>query len=178
MKTTTINTTELKNILLKLNGTPFISFITDTEVRMNKTNNPYHGRVKKQKFTVVQSGFDYERSVNNRLKKEGKEDDFSSVPNWMKLVDENNLFLVTDKKTETKFYFRYQYVSNKPLETTYFLDGKKVEKDTILPLIKPFLPKSNNYSNQNLDNPLRFSTVKLENIKEITINKTHYTVVN
>jgi hypothetical protein len=173
----TITTTELKNVLLNMNGTPFISFVTDTEVRMNKTNNPFFGRVRKEKFTVVQSGFDYEKSVNNRLKKEGKENDFKSVPNWMKLVDENNLFLVTDKKTETKFYFRYQYVSDKPIKTNYTLDGKKVNKDLLFSFIGKYLPKSKSYSNQNLDNPLRFSTVKLENIKEITINKTKYVIV-
>ena len=45
---------------------------------MNKTNNPYFGKVRKQTKTSALINFDYESSVNRSLQKEGKDADFEA----------------------------------------------------------------------------------------------------
>lgn len=174
-----ITPTELVELLRNIETPQFVSMITMTEVKMNKckdfrggdkTPNPYYGQVKNlsRKYKIV-TGFDYENSVNNRREKEGKDGDFVSKDNWFEVISKG---LVTDKKTLSKYYFRYQRQVDSTIEQEYIFEGNPIEKQ----LFESYMTQKSNYENQGLDNPLRFEVVSVENIKEITMNGTKYLI--
>lgn len=195
MKTTLeilrITRDELKNILLGINGPTFIAMKTKTEVGMNKYTNFWiedgngnkvqntnrvlweRGPVWKvsDKYRII-TGFDYESSVNGRLKREGKEPNFKSEGStWMKMLSKG---LVTDKKTESKFYLRYQSLPSSTLSTEYVSDGDPIE----FQMFKDYMKQKSESDNQGLDNPLMFQVCKLENIQEISVGGFHYVLTD
>jgi hypothetical protein len=136
----------------------------------DKTLNPYLDQIKNlsRKYKIV-TGFDYENSVNGRREKEGKETDFVQKGNWFDVVSKG---LVVNRKDLTKFYFRYQYQKDSTLEQEYIFEGNPIEKQ----LFESYMKSKSNYENQGLDNPLMFQVVSVDNIKEITMNGTKYTI--
>lgn len=187
----TVNEVELINILSNVNTPQFVSGIFDVKVEMKKfldywiinnegkkkknpnpTPNPYYEsgiRKVSKKYKLV-TGFDYENSVNNRLKKEGKEGNFETKENWFEIISKG---LVVNKNNPNKFYFRYQYQPDSTTKTTSFFQGNEIEKE----LYESYVNEINDYENQGLDNPLRFQVVGIENIEEITLGGTHYYLV-
>lgn len=176
----TITRKELVELLRDINTPQFVSMITMTDVDMNKykdfkvegkTNpNPYFGQIKNlsRKYKII-TGFDYEKSVNNRLESEGKDQTFESKGNWFDVISKG---LVTDKKTLSKYYFRYQYMKDSTLEQEYFYNGNPIEKT----LFESYMKQKTTYENQGLDNPLMFQVVNVDNINEITMNGVKYTL--
>ena len=67
-----ISESQLSKLLLCISGTKEVSITTETVVKMNKTNNPYFGKVRKQTKTSALINFDYESSVNRGLQKRVK----------------------------------------------------------------------------------------------------------
>ena len=169
LQTVVITLNELVTILTGVNSPMFISIVSDTEVKMRKTGNDFLGvRKLSEKYRII-TGFDYEQSVNNRLIKEGKEGDFEGSSNWFEVISKG---LVTDKKTHSKHYLRYQYHTTSTLSSTYTVNGEEVQKEDF----QQFIIGSSDYSNQGLDNPLRFQVCDLRNIREISINGYHYII--
>ena len=184
---------EMKNILSEVNTPQFISFESKTPQKMNKfldywlivegsrkknpnpTMNPFleSGIVNHQVKIDIVIGFDYENSVNGRREKEGKETDFVSgegKESWFNMISKS---LVTDKKTESKFYLRYQFTDRSHMkDNTYIHNGNPIEKQ----LFQDYLVQKNtdSYSNQGLDNTLNFQVCDLRNILTITMNHTKY----
>jgi len=188
---------EMKNILSDVNSPQFISMVTNVPQKMNKwldywliengskrknpnpTPNPYTDGsiIQHMKKIDIVIGFDYEDSVNGRRKKEGKEEDFQSGQGrevWFNVISKS---LVTDKRTESKFYIRYQFTDRSHSDTPeYFHNGNPIEKQ----LFEDFLVKKNtdSYSNQGLDNTLNFQVCDLRNVEVITMNHTEYTLID
>ena len=190
----TITRTELKGILENVNNPDMISFISKTPVKMNqyldywlvdevtgkKTKNP-NPTVNpflevgifdlSKKFKII-TGFDYENSVNNRLKKEGKEQNFTSGEGkepWFDMISKG---LVTDKRTHEKFYLRYQYLKDSIISSEYLYNGNPILKQ----LFESYMTKKseNSYSNQGLDDTLNFQVCDLNNILEISMGGEKY----
>lgn len=182
-----VSTSQLVSVLMGVNSPQFVGMETETPVKMKKyldywvvidgqrkknpnpTPNEF-GEIlnRSRKFKIV-TGFDYENSVNGRLEKENKETNFKSKGNWFNVISKG---LVTDKKTESKFYFRYQYLEDSTLETEYTTNGDVIEKR----MFQEYMESKSTYSNQGLENTLKFQVVKVENIKNITINHVKYIV--
>jgi len=155
----------------------------------NPTPNPYFEMGIKnlsRKYKIV-TGFDYEKSINRRLEKEEKEPNF--VGGYKPTIDENGEVkqrevwfdmiskgLVTDKKTHTKYYLRYQYCKDSVIgEPEYIFNGDVIEKM----LFESYMKKSNNfYDNQGLDNPLMFQVCDLNNIISISMGKEVYELID
>jgi len=152
----------------------------------NPTMNPYleSGIVNHQVKIDIVTGFDYEDSVNGRREKEGIETPF--VGGYTPKVDEDgeetqrevwfNMIskgLVTDKRTESKFYLRYQYTERShSKDNEYLYNDNPIEKQ----LFEDYLVKKNteSYSNQGLDNTLNFQVCDLRNVLTITMNHVKY----
>ena len=191
--------TELKRILSGVNNPDMVSYTSLTKQDMNQyldywlvngegkksknpnpTSNPYfeNGIWKYSKMYKVVTGFDYEKSVNRRLEKEGKESDFVSGHKdtdrevWFQMVSKG---LVTDRKTGTKFYFRYQIQPDSEIgEPEFRFNGNPIMKQ----LFESYLTKSNNfYNNQGLDNPLMFLVCDLNNILTLSMGGEKYELV-
>lgn len=135
----------------------------------NPTRNPYYdeGIINHSRKYKIVTGFDYEKSVNRRLDNEGKETDFESQENWFEVVSKG---LVTDKKTHTKLYFRYQYQLDSTLEQEFLFQDDVIGRE----LFEQYEKERSNYENQGLDNPLKFQVCNLDNILEISIGGTKY----
>jgi hypothetical protein len=187
---------EMKNLLSEINTPQFISMVTNVPQKMNKfldywlenegrrTKNPNPTRNPYEEGSIIQHmkkidiviGFDYEDSVNGRRKREGKEEDFVSGEGrepWFNMISKS---LVTDKKTGTKFYLRYQFTDRSHSDNPeYFHYGNPIEKQ----LFEDYLiQKKSDYSNQGLDNTLNFQVCDLRHVEVITMNHVEYTLTN
>jgi len=165
----------------------------------NPVENPYFEdgiTMLSKKYKIV-TGFDYNDSVNGRRVREGKDGDFEggfktqivSKDDEGKVVkdEEGNIVmkdrevwfemiskgLVTDKKTHSKFYLRYQYCDDSIIGTPEYLhNGDPIYKE----IFQDFLTKKNtdSYSNQGLDDTLNFQVCDLSNVLEISMNNERY----
>ena len=186
-----ISPSQLVNVLMGINTPQFVGMETETPVKMKKflnywlvgengkrsknpdpTTNPFieDGILNRSRKYKIITGFDYENSVNGRLEKEGKDRNFESKGNWFNVVSKG---LVVNKKNDTQFYFRYQYLEDSTLETKYTFEGDLIEKR----MFQEYMEKKSTYSNQGLADTLKFQVVKVENIKNITINGVKYIVI-
>lgn len=180
----TLTRVELKEILSNKNYPTFIGIVTRTPVKMNQYDNYWltvdgkrkknpnptpnlffeNGIYKISKQYQIVTGFDYEKSVNRRLEKEGKDNDFKTQENWFDVISKS---LVTDKKTNSKFYLRYQRQEKSTISKVYEYKGDPIEKT----LFESFLvEKKNSYTKQGLDSPLQFQVVDLNNILSISMD--------
>lgn len=174
MKTTT---EELKEQIKKVVTSTFISFVADTEVKMNKTGNPYLG-ARKVSHVSGQLGKDYEVAVNNQLAREDKDMDFVAQPPKGKLHTDNRHFL-TDEKTRTKTYLVI-YPSKKSEETKaklpnrFYFRGVEISEE----LLKPFYGAISTPKSQGTDKPIIYRTYELKNIKQMRLLGEDYEVEN
>jgi hypothetical protein len=122
------------------------------------------------------TGFDYEKSINRRLEKEGKESNFVSGEGrevWFDVISKG---LVTDKKTRSKFYLRYQYLKDSTIgQPEYLYNGNPIEKQ----MFESFLTKkSERYTNQGLDDTLNFQVCDLNNILFLSMGGEVYELID
>jgi hypothetical protein len=139
-----------------------------------------------RKYKII-TGFDYINSVNNRRKREDKPMDFVGgyTPKiddvtgevtqrevWFDIISKG---LVTDKKTHSKYYLRYQFLEDSTISSEHRFNGDPIEKR----LFESYLTKkSESYKNQGLDTELMFQVCDLDNILEISMGNEHYTLVD
>jgi hypothetical protein len=178
----------LKNKLENINTSTLVSLISKVPVKMNQyldywifdengkkrknpnpTRNPYYegGISNLSRKYKINTGFDYVNSVTRRRENEGVEGEFESKENWFNVISKG---LVTDKKTGSKFYFRYQYQLDSTLEQEFFYQNDPIGRE----LFERFESERSDYENQGVENPCRFQVCNLEHILEITINGTKY----
>lgn len=168
--TTKVNTIELFRILSQIK-TPVPATITAlTDVKMNKKDNPYFGRVKKESIVNVFINHNYQNAVNKRLLKEGQEANFEAKPRaWGQKLPGTPIVLHNDK-----YYLSAGFLTKNKPKTSYLLDGELVEKE----VIQNYLPKVNEKPQEGLEEPVIERTYALENIKEIKVGGNVYEVVN
>ena len=159
---------ELKEKIKRITGSTFIKFVAETEVRMNKTGNPYIGATKIAHVSG-QLGKDYSIAVNNQLAREDKEMNFIAQAPKGKLHTDNKHFL-TDEKTREKTYL-VVYPSKKSDETKaeypnkFCFEGNEIAED----LLKPFIIKTSAPKSQGIEKPIVYRTYGFENILSMYI---------
>jgi hypothetical protein len=133
----------LNSIVNAVNGiskcTFGVSLIAETEPSMNKTGNPYLGRVRKVSYrTNVLIGANYEGVVNSHLRKEGFAGDYkASAPNGMEWVD--GCFLRGIKNPD-KYYLRVMTRNDCEYYDEFFLlDGEEVTDAAQVADIKSYI---------------------------------------
>jgi len=134
---------------------------TLTIEKMNKKNNPYLDRVIKKTISNVFINYDYQKAVNNRLVKEGKEADFVAKPRvWgtrvqgTPLVEHNNAF-----------YVSLGYLTKNSPKVEYRMDGEIIDKS----VFQEFLPAASKSNTQGLDNDVVVRDVQVENVYELKV---------
>ena len=117
---------------------------TITEPKMNKTGNPYYGRVRKiTEYVNVAIGRNYYNAMAARLERSGIDANVADIPqekprgkhHW----GEGEIFLQSDKD-DSVFYLRLTMNANTKRNVTYLLDGKVATEEQIAEF-KPWLPK-------------------------------------
>ena len=160
------------NLLKNYKGYAFARLVTQTEPELRKTGRETGRLIPWKKVTkfsrqVVGVGYEYSKSVNNELTKEGKASNFVAreLP-WGEWLDGSKT-IITHKG---KNYVRVTFNANNPPHTEY-----KDEKGRLIEYaeLKEFLPVKGE-SRQGTDNPIRVATYSLDSILEFRFNGIRY----
>lgn len=167
-----ITKTELLNVLMNENGTPFVHLVMETPVRMNKTDNPYYGRVTKRTTGNFYLGSEYQKRVNNNRTKEGLEPNFETEK--PKGKTHLSSCVLVDDKTGTTHYVHLEYFEETPPQKIeYILDGNDpIEKM----LFENYMVKSYKSVKQGLERTVNVITPKISNIRVLHINGMKYEI--
>lgn len=106
----------MKNIIAKVQahtkGTKIVSIRSVTKPRMRKTNNPFFDRILKVTDQTLMIGSDYKKACDKGLAKIGEANpDYKVKESWHKHYNGHSA-IVTDTKTETKFYLYGRRLNN------------------------------------------------------------------
>lgn len=171
MSTRLVTVSELKNVLMGIDKGQFIHLWTETEVRMNKTGNPYYGQVTKISSRSYLTGCDYESRVNSNMTKEGLEPDFvTEKPSGKTHV--SPCVLVSDKD-ETKFYLMVEHFNEVPPVVEYRYNGGTIEKT----MFQDWSIKVSESKKQEQDRKVQVVTFLLTSIRKISVQGTTYVVI-
>lgn len=157
-----VTTSELTSILMTKERNSFSYLITETIVRMNKTNNPYYGEVKKISKIRPSIGVDYKKRVEKEMGIE------NFVPQPCKVGEHVSKSVLFNENTG-KNYLQYEYFPEIKTDVEYKHNGNPIDKQ----LFESFMVKSspNKYG-------VNLVSVTIDNIKEIHIDGYEYIVVN
>ena len=160
---------ELVNYLVEnVKGNMACTFTAETTPAMNKTGNPYFGKIRKQSRVNAMIGFDYEKAVNRLAAKEGQESRQAKPRQWGRLIL-NRLFV----EHKGQLYLRARVLST--ATPTYLLEGKAIPSDQI----KPFLSKPSKSSTQaDLQGEVIERDYKIHEITSFTFAGTTYAVTH
>ena len=170
--------TDIFNALSSVKGHQFVGLTTDTEVKMNKTGNPYVGRVRKVSSYRASFNYSYENACNNRAERAGNERTFvtEKLPwgEWIKGYE--NKFIAH----KDRVYVRVYQIPTEVAKVEYYLDGVRVD-GRVLEDIMRFVPQKNVYSKKqaevgiiDVDKQVKPYAIDLENIVRITIGGVTY----
>jgi len=167
-----LTTSELTEILKEKEKGTWCYLVTETNVRMNKTGNPFFNQVKKTSFLNVLLGNDYQTRVRNKT----ENPDFEPEKNR---VGEHISKCVLFNERTGKHYLQYENFDYKsipnypknliPPDPIFCYNDDEIDRE----LFRSFLVKSspNKYG-------VNFLSVTIDNIKECHLDGNHYIVVN
>jgi len=167
-----ITKNELINVLNQVEKPTFVHIVMETEPRMRKTDNPYFGLIKKVSSGNYLIGTDYENRVNNNSEKEDKERDFVVEP--PKGKRHISKCVLIDTKTESVHYLMMERFDEVKPKVHYVKDGVEIDKV----LFQHFMGKVYTSTKQTQNRKVTPITPKIDNIKEINIDKMKYEVVH
>lgn len=169
-QTITITRDKFFNILVNWNkGAQPVSMVTETLPKVKKETKQQYGIIKKHTYYNCFFGTNYEAAVSRRLEKEGKDPDFQTeTPVWMEKI--NNV--CGHHKTDTnKRYVIYS--EPKPHKKLYFDIALNMVEEKNIMFYATSKPKK-----QGLDKPFKYRTVKLENVKTVTLQNKKYVLID
>lgn len=173
-----ISRSQFVEFLRNLKGCQFVNIMALTDADMYLRNNPYRGRVKKFTITPMQIGYDYETAVNNRLRKEGKEANFTAdkLP-WGEWLNGMRNKVIAHKDM---LYLRTYCVRNARPRTYYIVDdhiASVEEYKEFAPFLKPS-STSDKQSAHGLEEEFQVKPrdYKFSSIVAITINHTRFVI--
>lgn len=158
-----------------------ITLVAHTEPKMNKTNNPYFGRVTKvTRLTNVAIGYSYENTINNRLERAGVENtDFKSeAPKGRHWVEGYENILLQSNKDSEQYYIRTTMRKNTKASVEYLVDNRPATEEEIN-AFKEFFPKSSTSTKQTEaglqdSEQVVVRDYKLESIQSLTLGNLNY----
>ena len=167
---TEITQNELIQILKLINKSTFINLVTVTEVRMNKTGNPYHNQIVKLTRCNYLIGNDYEKRVNTNDLKEGGEGYFETKESSVGVhVSKCVLF----NEGLNRFYLEYEKFDEVKPNVEYEFQGNSILKV----LFENYMVKKSSTTRQPQERVVKFQAFKMSSIKEISIEKEKYKIV-
>lgn len=149
-----------------------VTYLTDPS--MNKTGNPFYGRLKKKTTANVTLNFIYANSVNKVRNKESEELEVPTfVPHARKWGERIQGTTLVQHKNEIYVEARF---TNKPSKVEYYLDGALIEKSEIAMHLKE---ANSNAAHQGVseENEVILRDIKLSNIAEIKMGGEHYVII-
>jgi hypothetical protein len=119
-------------------------------------------------------GLTYSKSVNNRLAKEGKAENFvaQKLP-WGEWVGTGSTII----QHKGQFYLRLSLVGANSTKKQWFLNGQPVNRADIADIL-PAPKKPSTNDNQGLENPIIVVNVKVDTIERLAIDGEEYRIVS
>lgn len=149
--------------LLESRGNKFVTLKTRTPVQMNKTDNPFHGRVEKISDINGMIGFKFQNSVNAQLARDGEDADFVAGPRkWGERREGTPL-------VEHKGAFYLEVKVEHAGQPTYLLDSEPITPEQFAEL-EDFLPPPKNET-------VVLRDYKLDRIIQLNMDGHQYSVV-
>ena len=168
-ETKKITQQELLTLLMNVEKPTFTNIVSEVFPKMNKTGNPYFGKVVKKSKGNYFIGGSYEEMVKTRMEKEGMEPTFESKECS---VGEHISKCVQYNDNTKKHYLQYfTFPTSKP-SSTFEFEGNEIDKQ----LFESFMVKKSEKSRQPQDNKHQPQSLTTTNIKEITLEGVHYEV--
>jgi hypothetical protein len=164
-----ITTNELVEILKTQKIGTFAFIKIETVLKMNKTNNPYFGLITKKSEIRILLGSNYQNRVNNNLEKESKESNF--IAESCKVGNHVSECVLYNENTKL-FYLQYEFFKEIKPKVNYFFNENLIE----LEKFSEFVPEKTTAKQKGLIKKVNTISVKIENIKEISLNKIKYIV--
>jgi len=175
-----ITVSELKTLLSNVKGANFVNLVYLVDESKSKTVKG-NKLVQKLVKTNVTIGSSYENKVNRILEtKQNETADFVAQAPKGKMFFAKNI--LTDVKTESKFYLSAIIENTTKRSTTYYHQNKKVTRAEIITmdLVTPAFTKPKSVSGRgsvNVENDFSVITPNIENIVAINMNKEKYVVL-
>jgi len=164
-----VSKTEMLNILMSVFKPTFVNILTQTKVRMNKTENPYFDKVMKVMSGTYFIGGSYEDMVNVRCKKEGIEPTFKSEECK---VGQHVTKCVQYNEKLNRHYLQYFTFETSNIKSEYIFEGNPIDRETF----KSFEVKKSDSSRQPQENKHDPKSFMLDSIREISLNGQRYIV--
>jgi hypothetical protein len=171
---TTFTLTDYNNLpsFLRILGTGcrFVTMETETEVKMNKTGNPYLGTVKVCRRNGLVN-VNFVDRVIRRMKESGieKPDYVGGKTHYVHENDTtgNPLPLCQSKKDNSVKYL--QFYPHRTWDTRYVLNGKELTKDEVTQM-KSFIPEKDWGEYKQPVIVLKMSSIKRISFRKINVN--------
>ncbi len=168
---------ELIEILNTIENPTFVHIVSETIVKMNKgktkegnkEENPYHNKVVKLRKGRFLIGSDYEKRVIGNDKKEGGEGNFKSQESKVG-VHISKCVLFNEKLN--KYYLSHERFPEVKPKSEFIFEGNTIDKV----LFDKWITDSNNYENQPQERKVEWTTLTIDNIKEISLEGTKYII--
>ena len=172
-----ISKQELINILNTIEKPTFTHIVSETIVKMNKEKtkegnketNPYHNQVVKLRKGRFLIGSDYESRVNNNNIKEGGEGTFKSQES--KVGTHISKCVLWNERLD-KYYLSHERFPEVKPTNEFIFEGNTIDKV----LFDKWIGDSNNYENQPQERKVEWTTLTIDNIKEISLNGEKYEI--
>lgn len=147
----------------------FVHLKTLTNVRMNKTGNPYFGLVKKfTEVNVLLGGRSYTRGVDEGGRKEGIDaSDF--VAEKCKVGEHVSRVVLYNEKTGLH-YAQYEIFQEVKPKVTYLFNGNEIDRK----MFQDYEVKKSEASRQPQERKVFMPSVTLQNIVSLKMNGTEY----
>jgi len=172
-----ITQTELIEVLNGIKNPTFVYIVSETIVKMYKSKtkdgnnepNPYHDKVVKLKKGRFLIGSDYEKRVITNDEKEGGEGNFKSQESKVgKHISKCVLF--NEKKN--RYYLSLERFPEVKPKVEYLYEGNTIDKV----IFDKWISDTDNYQNQPQEKKVEWTTLMLENIREISVEGKKYKI--
>jgi len=165
-----INQTELLRLCMNIDKSTFIHLLYECDVDMNKKGNPYYGTTKVVSGNFLIGNWYESRVVTNGVK-EGIEADFKAEkPNGKTHI--SKCVLKSDTEPDV-YYLIYEYFEGTNVKVLdYKFNGDSIAKQ----LFEAYIKKASTTSRQPQVKKVNIRTLKLSNIKELSLNGTKYII--
>ena len=163
-----VNEQELVTLLSQVTTPTMINLVTKTiQTDMNKTGNPFYGKVEKVTTCNYLIGTNYENRVNNNDTKEGGEGNFEAKENS---VGQHITKCVLFNENTNQHYLMVEFFKESKPKTEYYFEGNSIEKH----MFESWLKQRNESSRQPQERKVNVRSFKTCNIMELSLNGNKY----
>ena len=163
----------LVKALMQVKGATPATFISVTQVKMNKKNaakepNPFHDLIYKRQKANVFINFDYSKSVNRARDKEGNEEEFVAKPRkWGEHLEGTPIITHNGK-----YYLETRFLGYEP-QVEYLKENASIDKSVFESFLPPERPATSK-EHQGLEEEIIIRDIDIKNIHQITFGGDTY----